>query len=165
MNELEERHPGRSFCFTMDNLNVYHNAGVVNLILNAGHCLVFRAPYWAVDGAIEYVFNTIHTGLLMYYNQLRDMDELVNATLIRRFTEELFQKKIYLILLMTQCMVHCVQFLYKIFIFNPFVTQGVEFLLTFAFKGCLVPHCWKGPRTQGPAQQGPSTKGRVQWTL
>ena len=47
---------------------------------------------------------------------------------IRRFTEELFQKKIYLILLMTQCMVHCVQFLYKIFIFNPFLTEGVEIL-------------------------------------
>ena len=57
---------------------------------------------------------------------------------IRRFTEELFQKKSYLILLMTQCMVHCVQFLYKILIFNPFTTQGVEILPAFAFKVSLV---------------------------
>ena len=32
--------------------------------------------------------------------------------IIRRFTEELFQKFFYLILLMTQCMVNCAQFLY-----------------------------------------------------
>ena len=48
------------------------------------------------------------------------------------------QKRITEILLMTQSMVHCVQYLYKNFIFNPFITQGVEFLLTFAFKACLV---------------------------
>ena len=29
---------------------------------------------------------------------------------------------------MTQCMVHCVQFLHTIFIFNPFMSQGVEIL-------------------------------------
>ena len=80
--ELAKRHPDRSFCFTMDNLNVHHNAGVVNLIHNAGHCLVFRAPYWSVGDAIEYVFNTIHTNLLTYYNQLQDMDDLANATLL-----------------------------------------------------------------------------------
>ena len=36
-----------------------------------------------------------------------------------------FSENFYLILLMTQCMVHCVQFLYKILIFNPFATQSV----------------------------------------
>ena len=56
---------------------------------------------------------------------------------IQRFTEELFQKKVYLILLMTQCMVHCVQFLYKKFIFNPFATQGVEILPDCAFQAVL----------------------------
>ena len=40
-------------------------------------------------------------------------------------------KKIYLQLLMTQCMVHCVQYLYTILIFNPFITKGVEFLPSF----------------------------------
>ena len=41
---------------------------------------------------------------------------------IQRFTEEI-SKKIYLQLLMTQCMVHCVQYLYTILIFNPFATK------------------------------------------
>ena len=40
-----------------------------------------------------------------------------------------FFRKNYLILFMTQCMAHCVQFLYKIFIFNSLLTQGVEILL------------------------------------
>ena len=79
VDDLGERYPDRSFCFTMDNLNVHKNPAVVNLVLNAGHRLVFRAPYYAVDGAIEYVFNTIHTGLLSYYNTVSTMDELSNA--------------------------------------------------------------------------------------
>jgi transposase len=33
----------------------------------AGHRYLFRAPYWSVDGPIEYVFNTIHTHLLSYF--------------------------------------------------------------------------------------------------
>ena len=83
VNDLEERRPGHSFCFTMDNLNVHKNAAVVNMITNRGHRLVFRAPYWSVDGAIEYVFNTVHTGLLSYYNRINSMEELRNyATLI-----------------------------------------------------------------------------------
>ena len=80
IGDLEERYPGRSFCFTMDNLNVHKNPAVVNVILNGGHRLVFRAPYYAVDGAIEYVSNTIHTGLLSYYNTITTMEELKNAT-------------------------------------------------------------------------------------
>lgn len=80
VGDLADRYPGRSFCFTMDNLNVHKNPAVVNAILNNGHRFVFRAPYYAVDGAIEYVFNTIHTGLLSYYNTITTMDELSNAT-------------------------------------------------------------------------------------
>ena len=68
----------------MNNLNVHYNPAVVNSILNGGHRLIFRAPYYAVDGAIEYVFNTIHTSLLLYYNELSTMDELKNAT-VRMF--------------------------------------------------------------------------------
>ena len=63
----------------MDNLNVHKNPAVIMEIMNAGHRLVFRAPYWAVDGAIEYVFNTIHTGLLSYYNHVSTMEELSNC--------------------------------------------------------------------------------------
>ena len=62
---LAENRPGQSFCFTMDNLNIHKHPVVLNLIENAGHRIVFRAPYWSCDGAIEYVFNTIHTMLQM----------------------------------------------------------------------------------------------------
>ena len=82
LDDLDERHPGRSFCFTMDNLTVHRNAGVVNEVINRGHRLVYRAPYWCVDGAIEYVFNTVHTILLSYYNRISNMDELKNAALL-----------------------------------------------------------------------------------
>ena len=79
VDNLGNRYPNQSFCFTMDNLNVHKNPAVVNLILNAGHWLVFWVLYYAVDGAIEYAFNTIHTGLLSYYNTITTMDELSNA--------------------------------------------------------------------------------------
>lgn len=71
--DLALRYPGRSICFTFDNLNVHRNPAVVQEILTHGHRLVFRAPYYAVDGAIEYVFNTIHIGLLSYYNKISTM--------------------------------------------------------------------------------------------
>ena len=82
LDDLEARYPGRSFCFTKDNLNVHKNPAVIFEIINRGHRIVFRAPYWAVDGAIEYVFNTIHTGLLTYYNEISTMDELLNSSLL-----------------------------------------------------------------------------------
>jgi len=47
-------------------------------IMRRGHKFVFRAPYWAMDGAIEYVFNTMHTMLMMFYNELTTIDELEN---------------------------------------------------------------------------------------
>ena len=61
----------------MDNLNVHKNPLVIGLILNAGHQVVFRAPYWSVDGAIEYVFNTVHTLLEILFDNIADMDELI----------------------------------------------------------------------------------------
>ena len=62
---LAVNRPNRSFCFTMDNLNIHKNPIILNLIHNAGHRVVFRAPYWSCDGPIEYVFNTIHYKLQM----------------------------------------------------------------------------------------------------
>ena len=79
-DDLQQRYPERAFCFTMDNLNVHKNPLVVNEILLRGHKVVFRAPYWAVDGAIEYVFNTTHTILMIQYNKLKTMEELENKT-------------------------------------------------------------------------------------
>ena len=79
VDDLGERYPGRSFCFTMNNLNVHKNPVVVNHVLNARHQLVFQTPYYTVDDVIENIFNTIHTGLLSYYNTVSTMDELSNA--------------------------------------------------------------------------------------
>ena len=37
------------------------NPLTINIIHNTGHRYVFRAPYWPVDRAVEYVFNTVQT--------------------------------------------------------------------------------------------------------
>ena len=62
---LIQHRPGRSLIFTMDNLNIHKHPIILNMIAAAGHRVVFRAPYWSCDGAIEYVFNTIHVKLQM----------------------------------------------------------------------------------------------------
>jgi len=43
----------------MDNLISHHNQQMSAIIIAGGHHIVFRAPYYSVDGPIEYVFNTI----------------------------------------------------------------------------------------------------------
>ena len=78
LDDLDTRFPGRSFVFTMDNLNSHKNPMILNMIHNAGHDYVFRAPYWPADGAVEYVFNTIQTRLQCFVNQLQTMDALRN---------------------------------------------------------------------------------------
>ena len=45
----------------MDNLNSHRNDAVIALIHVYGHGVVFCAPYWPVDGAIEFIFNLIQT--------------------------------------------------------------------------------------------------------
>ena len=60
----------------MDNLNVHKNPMVWMLIVNRGHQVVFRAPYWAVDGAIEYVFNTVHTMIEVLFGNVNTFEEL-----------------------------------------------------------------------------------------
>ena len=78
MDRLDIDYPGRSFCFTMDNLNIHHNPILQNLITSRGHRYLYRAPYWSVDGPMEYVFNTLHTLLLMFFRDCEDLDELAN---------------------------------------------------------------------------------------
>ncbi len=78
MNDIELNHPGRLFVITMDNLNAHKNPLVTNRILMAGHRYVFCAPYWPVDGAIEYVFNAIQSKLRIFFNHLETMDDLRN---------------------------------------------------------------------------------------
>ena len=76
MDQLAVDRPERSFCFTMDNLNVHHHPMLLDLITSRGHRYLFRAPYWSVDGPIEYVFNTIHTHLLMHFRTIEDLNAL-----------------------------------------------------------------------------------------
>ena len=82
LDDLDELHPGRSFVFTMDNLNVHLNPYIQTAIIARGHRVVYRAPYWPVDGAIEYVFNTIHSRLMEYYNRIADLQELRNRIVL-----------------------------------------------------------------------------------
>jgi hypothetical protein len=77
--DLQTRFPGRRFTFTMDNLNIHRHNLILNMIRDAGFRVVFRAPYWSYDGAIEYVFNTIHTYLEMDNGLvMENIDALVN---------------------------------------------------------------------------------------
>ena len=69
--------PNESFCFTLDNLNIHKHPIILNLIEEAGHRVVFRAPYWSCDGAIEYVFNTIQTHLQMDDDGVDNVDDLI----------------------------------------------------------------------------------------
>jgi hypothetical protein len=62
---LDQNLPGRSFLLTMDNLNIHRHPVVLHLIAQRGHRVVFGAPYWSCDGAIEYVFNTLPTRMQM----------------------------------------------------------------------------------------------------
>lgn len=78
INQLAIDRPGRSFCFTMDNLNVHHHPILLDLITSRGHRYLFRAPYWSVDGPMEYIFNAIHTHLLMHFRGIEDLAALGN---------------------------------------------------------------------------------------
>jgi transposase len=78
LEHLAQHHVGKTYVFTMDNLNVHKNPVVEDLIESAGHSVIYRAPYWSVDGAIEYVFNTIHTKLQQKYQQISTFDGLEN---------------------------------------------------------------------------------------
>ena len=64
----------------MDNLNIQKHPVVLDLIEEAGHCIMFHAPYWSCDGAIKYVSNTIHTLLQMSSagNGARTVEQLVD---------------------------------------------------------------------------------------
>ena len=88
INWLAQNYPGRVFCFTADNLNVHHDPNVCDLITRNGHRYLFRAPYWAIDGPMEYVFNAIHVHLLMHFGEVHNLDELENVvdTIIANLT-------------------------------------------------------------------------------
>ena len=78
MDQLDADQPGRSFCFTMDNLNIHHSKNLLERFEERGHRYLFRAPYWSVDRPMEYIFNTGHVFLLIYFRDIEDLDELGN---------------------------------------------------------------------------------------
>lgn len=80
LDDLAVNHPGRQFTFTMDNLNVHRSTIVITMILDAGHQIIFRAPYWPADGAVEYVFNSIHSYL--YMHNIASLDDLRNRLVL-----------------------------------------------------------------------------------
>ena len=79
MHQLAIDHPRRSFCFTLNNLNIHHSPILLDHIMSRGHRYLFRAPYWSVDGPMEYIFNTIHVFLLMHFRTIDDLEELGNV--------------------------------------------------------------------------------------
>ena len=67
------------FVFTMDNLNSHKNPAVIALIHVYGRGVVFRAPYWAVDGSIEFVFNTIQTLVRSWLYEIYNGEDLIHV--------------------------------------------------------------------------------------
>ena len=84
---LDDIGPGtflRRYYFTIDNLNSHRSLVVLQLIHQAGHRVVFRAPYHPVDGPIEYYLNHVQNDLrLSMYGmqQIVDVKAEVRATL------------------------------------------------------------------------------------
>jgi hypothetical protein len=68
----------------MDNLITNRHPIIAQMIIAAGHCIVYHAPYYPVDGPIEYVFNTIQQELAYGMHFIKDLPTLhghVNAIL------------------------------------------------------------------------------------
>lgn len=76
--------PQRRRCLTMDNLNAHRNMIVQQIIHQAGHRVVFRAPYHPIDGPIEYFFNHMQQDLTLAMYRVEDLNDVkaeVRATL------------------------------------------------------------------------------------
>ena len=78
LNRIGPAGPQNCRCFTMDNLLAYKHPVVLQMILNAGHRFVFHAPYYPVDGPIEYLFNVIAGKLLRDMHLVRNDVDLCN---------------------------------------------------------------------------------------
>jgi hypothetical protein len=76
-------------CFIMDNLSAHHSILITQIIHAVGHRIVFRAPYYPIDGPIEYVFNTIQQELtceLYRVNNNADLERVIQQ-IINRMTD------------------------------------------------------------------------------
>ena len=77
LDTLPHGDEGRRYCFVMDNLNVHHDAEVAALIFAQGHLIAFRSPYYAKDGAIEYIFNSIQQELTKRLSDIQTEADLL----------------------------------------------------------------------------------------
>ena len=69
--------PNWTFHFTIDNLSLHMSTRVSNLIIGRGHHLVFRDPYYPIDGAIEYIFNTLQSSLRLKMYDIETRDDIL----------------------------------------------------------------------------------------
>ena len=79
LNDIGPATPGNWYCFTMDNLNAHRNDGVVALIHAFGHGIVYRAPYYPIDGPIEFVFNTLQSMVRTRLYEVKNGQDLTNV--------------------------------------------------------------------------------------
>ena len=78
LQDIKHAGNGVFYVFTMDNLNSHKNVAVIALIHSYGHGVVFRAPYWPVDGAIEFIFNTIQSLVRAEMYRIRSSNDLLH---------------------------------------------------------------------------------------
>jgi hypothetical protein len=92
LDDMAQNLPGRSFVFTMDNLNAHKNPLILNVLLSSCHRYEFHALYWPVNGAVEYVFNSIQSKLRIYFKHLETIaiSLLFNLETARRGRSVLF---------------------------------------------------------------------------
>lgn len=76
IEEIGPGTPARRRVFVMDNLRSHQNNAIKAVIHGHGHRIVFRAPYYPVDGAIEYVFNVLHCALQLRLCSIRTTDDM-----------------------------------------------------------------------------------------
>mmetsp|Transcript_6296 Transcript_6296/g.6807 ORF Transcript_6296/g.6807 Transcript_6296/m.6807 type:complete len:191 (-) Transcript_6296:62-634(-) len=78
--DLSVRHPGRTFCFTMDNLNVHKNVLVIQEIMNHGYRVVFR-----------HVMELLNMSSALYILYLlKHHGDVANLDALEHFTNEAF---------------------------------------------------------------------------
>ena len=63
----------------MDNLNTHHCEIISQVIHDAGHRIAFRAPYYPVDGPIEYLFNTLQAALTLNMYNIYNNDDMLRS--------------------------------------------------------------------------------------
>ena len=77
INQIGQGTPNNQRCFTFDNLSAHKHPLVLQLIVGSGHRYALRAPYYPVDGPIEYVFNVVQNYLRIRMYEIHNDEDLV----------------------------------------------------------------------------------------